>query len=127
MQDYQEAMVKSLIAVAWADGKIEDEESEVIDALIAAFELEGEDAEQIREFAKEPRTLDEIPLTELSRSDRHMLIQHAVIVTFIDGEQSPEEVALLDDLESRLHLEAEEAKALREMATARAQRLLQMM
>ena len=32
MQDYQEAMVKSLIAVAWADGKVEDEETEVIDA-----------------------------------------------------------------------------------------------
>lgn len=127
MQDYQEAMVKSLVAVAWADGKVEDEETEVIDALISAFELEGEDAEAIREFAKTPRTLDEIPLTELSLHDRRMLLQHAVIVTFIDGEQSAEEVALLDDLQHRLHLDDSEAKELREMATSRAQRLLQLM
>ena len=127
MQDYQEAMVKSLIAVAWADGKVEDEETEVIDALISAFELEGEDADAIREFAKTPRTLDEIPLTELSLHDRRMLLQHAVIVTFIDGEQSAEEVALLDDLQHRLHLDDGEAKELREMATSRAQRLLQLM
>ena len=74
MQDYQEAMVKSLIAVAWADGKVEDEETEVI-----------------------------------------------------DGDQSAEELALLDDLQNRLHLEEAEAKELREMATSRAQRLLQLM
>ncbi|MBK6580570.1 MAG: TerB family tellurite resistance protein [Sandaracinaceae bacterium] len=127
MQDYQEAMVKSLIAVAWADGKVEDEETEVIDALISAFELEGADADAIREFAKTPRTLDEIPLTELSLHDRRMLLQHAVIVTFIDGDQSAEELALLDDLQNRLHLEEAEAKELREMATSRAQRLLQLM
>ncbi len=127
MQDYQEAMVKSLIAVAWADGKVEDEETEVIDALISAFGLEGEDADTMREFAKTPRTLEEIPLTELSLHDRRMLLQHAVIVTFIDGEQSPDELALLDELQNRLHLEAAEATELREMATARAQRLLQLM
>lgn len=127
MQDYQEAMVKSLVAVAWADGKVEDEETEVIDALISAFALEGEDADAIREFAKTPRTLDEIPLTELSLHDRRMLLQHAVIVTFIDGEQSTEEATLLDDLQRRLHLDDSEAKELRQLATARAQRLLQLM
>ena len=127
MQDYQEAMVKSLVAVAWADGKMEDEETEVIDALISAFSLEGDDADAIREFAKTPRTLDEIPLTELSLHDRRMLLQHAVIVTFIDGEQSSEEAAFLDDLQQRLHLDESEAKELRELATARAQRLLQLM
>ena len=127
MQDYQEAMVKSLVAVAWADGKVEDEETEVIDALISAFELEGDDADAIREFAKTPRTLDEIPLTELSLHDRRMLLQHAVIVTFIDGEQSSEEAALLDDLQQRLHLDDAEAKELRDMATSRAERLLQLM
>ena len=33
MEDYQEAMVKSLVAVAWADGRVADEEKEVIEAL----------------------------------------------------------------------------------------------
>ena len=37
MKDYQEAMLKSLVAVAWADGRLEGEETEVIDALLQAL------------------------------------------------------------------------------------------
>ena len=127
MPDYIEAIVKSLVAVAWADGKITEEETEVIDALIVAFGLEGEHADTIREFAKTPRDIDEIPLTELSAHDRRMLLQYAIIVTFVDGKQSEEELALLDRIESKLHLDPEEAKVLREAATARAQRHLDLL
>ena len=95
MQDYQEAMVKSLVAVAWADGRVDDEESEVIEALLAAFEIAGADAEAIREYAKTERKLEEIPLTELSASDRRQLLQHAVILSYIDGEQSEKEREVL--------------------------------
>src|SRR5688500_14677743 len=95
MEEYQEAMVKSLVAVAWADGRVEDEESEVIEALVSAFELSGEDANQIREYAKTPRTIDDVPLSELSAHDRRMLLQHAVILTYIDGQQSDEEKGVL--------------------------------
>jgi len=57
MQDHQEAMVKSLVAVAWADGRVEGEESEVIEALISSFELSEDDAKVIREYAKTPRKM----------------------------------------------------------------------
>lgn len=42
MEDHQEAMVKSLVAVAWADGRMDDEEAEVIEALLSAFEIKGD-------------------------------------------------------------------------------------
>jgi uncharacterized tellurite resistance protein B-like protein len=126
MQDHQEAMLKSLVAVAWADGRVDDGESEVIEALLAAFEVEGTDADSIREYAKTQRGLEEIPLTDLSASDRRMLLQHAVILTYVDGEQSDAERALLGQLTERLRIPADEAKELVEAAEKRAKRLLEL-
>ena len=127
MDDHQEAMVKSLVAVAWAEGRVEAEESEVIDALISAFEIQGEDADAIRQYAKEPRTLDDVPLTELSSHDRRLLLQHAVILTYIDGRQTDDEVKVLHDLVAKLHIPADEAKELLASAGERARRLLDLL
>jgi tellurite resistance protein len=127
MEDHQEAMVKSLVAVAWADGRMEDEESEVIEALLSAFAIKGEDADQVREYAKTPRTLEDVPLTELSAHDRRLLLQHAVIVTYIDGRQTDDEVKVLEELVSKLHIPDEEAKQLLDAAGERARRLLDLL
>jgi len=127
MQEHQEAMVKSLVAVAWADGRMDGEETEVIEALLSAFEIEGADADQIRDYAKQPRTLDDVALTDLSASDRRLLLQHAVILTYIDGQQSETERKVIADLVERLHLPAAEAKVLLEASENRAKRLLDLL
>ena len=127
MQDYQEAMVKSLVAVAWADGRVREEESEVIEALLSAFQLKGEDADAIRGYAKEPKNLDDVPLTELSDHDRRLLLQHAVILTYIDGKQSDDEVEVLNKLVERLRLPREEADQLLAASSERAKRLLDLL
>jgi tellurite resistance protein len=127
VEDYQEAMVKSLVAVAWADGRMESAEGEVIDALLSAFQIDGDDAKAIREYAKSPRSLDDVPITELSAHDRRMLIQHAVILTYIDGKQSQHEVKVLKQLCDKLRVPEAEAKDLIDSATARAKRLLDLL
>jgi tellurite resistance protein len=127
MQEHQEAMVKSLVAVAWADGRMDGEETEVIEALLSAFEIEGADADQIRDYAKQPRTLDDVALTDLSASDRRLLLQHAVILTYIDGQQSETERKVIADLVERLHLPPAEAKVLLEASENRAKRLLDLL
>lgn len=120
-------MVKSLVAVAWADGRMDGEESEVIEALLSAFEFDGDDAQSIRDFAKEPKVLNDVPLTDLSASDRRLLLQHAVILTYIDGEQSETEVKVLDELVERLRIPAAEAKVLLDASAERAKRLLDLL
>jgi len=127
MQDHQEAMVKSLVAVAWADGRMADEEKEVIEALISAFELSSVDAESIRTWAKSPRAIDDVPLTELSAGDRRTLLQHAVILTYIDGQQSGTERLLMNQLVQKLHIPDAEAKELLAAAESRAKRLLDLL
>lgn len=127
MQEHQEAMVKSLVAVAWADGRMDGEETEVIEALVSAFEIGDSDADAIRAFAQESKTLDDVPLTDLSASDRRLLLQHAVILTYIDGEQSASEKTILDDLVQRLRIPEAEAKQLLAASEERAKRLLDLL
>ncbi len=70
MHEEDKSILKSLVSVAWADGRISHEETEVLEALFQAFEVTEEEEAEIREYAKTPRTLADIPLTELSADDR---------------------------------------------------------
>jgi len=123
MQDYQAAMLQSLIAVAWADAQLHDKEVEIIDALIGAFGLDDEDARAVRDYGRTPRSLSDLPLSELSRDDRYLLLSHAVLLSYADGEPSPAELRLIDDLSQRLNVPPDTATPLLAAAHARAQRL----
>jgi len=124
MHEQDKAILKALVSVAWADGRITAEETDVLDALLQAFEATAEDAAEIRDYAKTSRTLADIPLPDLSADDRRLLVQHAVLLTFIDGEQAPQEKALLVELCQKLRIPAEEANTLLGAAEARARRFL---
>ena len=127
MEAHTEAIVKSLVAMAWADGRMDESEKAVLEALIAAFQLSTEDAEAVRTFATVPRTLDDVPLTELSGDDRRLLLQHAVIFSYVDGEQSADEVELLAALVKRLRVPEAEANIIIDAAGRRARRLLELL
>lgn len=124
MDAHVDAMVKSLVAVAWADGRMDNEERDVIDALSAAFQLSSEDAKALRAYAAIPRTMNDLPLSQLSDADRRQVLQHAVIITFVDGEQSDKERAVLQQLIDQLGIGADEAAEIIKGAEKRAQRLL---
>ena len=127
MKDYQDAMLKSLVAIAWADGHFADEEAEVIEALVSTFELGESDAAKVREYAKTKRTLDDVPVTELSAEDRRLLLQHAVVLSYIDGGQSEAELDVIDELVDKLHIPEKEADELIAAANTRAKRLLDLL
>jgi tellurite resistance protein len=124
MDEQDKAIVKSLVSFAWADGKVTFEEKEVLEAFLQAFNATREDAAEIREYAKQTRSLDDIPLTDLSADNRRLLLQHAVLITFIDGEQAPEEKKLLEQLCAKLRIPADEAAGLFAVAEDRAKRLV---
>jgi tellurite resistance protein len=124
MHDQDKAMLKSLVSVAWADGKLAVEEKEMLEALIAAFNANDAEAQEIREYAATRRTLDDIPITELSADDRRTLLNHAVVLTFIDGHQADDEKQLILRMAERLRIGEDEARRIIEAAEARAKRLL---
>jgi len=127
MHEQDTAILKSLVSVAWADGRVSTEETDVLEALLQAFEASPEEAAQLRDYAKTPRTLADIPLTELSADDRRILLQHAVLLTFIDDAQSAEEKAMLAELCEKLRIPPEEAKSLLGAAEGRAKRFLDLL
>lgn len=127
MERYIDAMIKSLTAVAWADGHLAEGESDVIEGLLAAFKVPEAEAAALREYGREPRDLDAIPLTELSAHDRRLLLQHATILAYADGEESAEETAVIKDLAGRLKIPEPERSELLAASRERAKRLLDLL
>jgi len=118
------AIVKALVPVAWADGVFADREKEMIDALLDAYAATDKEKEIIHEYAEKRRTIDDIDLQELSADDRRVLLQHAVLLTFADGDQSAEESELLGALSKRLRIPDDEARTLVSAAGERARKYL---
>ena len=127
MHEQHLAILKGLVSVAWADGRVAEEELEVIEAFLQAFDATPSEALELRMYAKTKRTLEDIPLTDLSFDDRRVLLQHAVLLTYIDGEQAESERKLLEELAGRLGIPGPEATGLLESAGARAKSVLDLL
>ena len=121
------AILKGLVSVAWADGRVAQEELEVIEALLQAFEANPSEAAEVRTYAKSERTLEDIPITDLSYDDRRVLLQHAVLLSYIDGEQAEKERELLEQLSDRLGIPGAESTALIQAAETRAKDMLDLL
>ena len=127
MHDQNVAILKGLVAVAWADGVFVDQEKQALEGLLAAFGATEEEATELREYAREPRTLEDISLTDLSADDRRMLLSHAVLLSWVDGEQEETERAFLTALARHLRIPAEEAATIAAASEARAKKYLKLL
>lgn len=121
------AILKGLVSVAWADGRLAGEETEVLEALLQAFEASPSEAHEVRLFAREPKQLRDVPLTDLSTDARRLLLQHAVLLSFVDGEQDRKEKQLIDELCEVLRIPAIESRGLVAAAEERAKSLLSLL
>jgi len=110
MTPSEKNIVKSLVAVAWADGKLAAPEAGVIEGMLCGFDATDEEEREILQYAKQKRTLtDDAPIRELNREDRELLLANAALLTHADGEQSESEQALLDKLIGMLEFSPEDA------------------
>jgi tellurite resistance protein len=117
-------IVKSLVAIAWADGKFAEPEQGMIDSLLWAFGASDEEEAELREYASKKRTLkDDVPLDELGAGDRELLLAHAALLTHADGKQTPAELKLLAALTEVLGFSEEQAAPIIDGARDRAAKL----
>ena len=121
------AILKGLVPVAWADGRFADEEKELIEGLIQAFGADAKEAEQLRVWSAEPRSVDDVPITDLSYDDRRVLLQHAVFLSYADGDFSEPEKKVIDALVKKLRISDDEATQLVATASERAKRYLNLL
>ena len=127
MQEETFALIQALVPIAWADGDFAAAEKEMLDALLEAYEASPEEKAKLQEYAKEKRTLDDINLQDLSAASRRVLLQHAVLLSFADGEQHATESKLIGELAVKLKIPADEAKAVITEAEARAKKNLKLL
>jgi uncharacterized membrane protein YebE (DUF533 family) len=127
MHEEEYAIVKSLVPVAWADGVFAEKEMEMLVALLDAYRASEAQRAEILEYAKEKRTIDDINLQDLSAADRRVLLQQAVLLTFVDGEQAADEDAFLKQLASKLRIPDDESKQVMTEAAERAKKLLNLL
>lgn len=121
------AIVKSLVSVAWADGTYAEAEREMVEALIAAFEATEDQAKDIRAYAETKRSLDDIPMEDLSDDDCRVLVQHAVLLSYVDGHQDDSEKVLIEAMADKLGIPKDESSALISAAEGRAKRFLNLL
>jgi len=127
MHEQDMAIVRALVPVAWADGAFADKERETIEALLDAYSATDEERKAIRDYAAQKRTLEDINLQDLSADDRRVLLQHAVLLCFVDNDFSEDERTFLTGLGEKLKIPAEEVKAIVGAAGERAKRLLKLL
>jgi uncharacterized membrane protein YebE (DUF533 family) len=122
--DTKKKLLKLLVALAWADGRVDAEEMEIVKAVVDAFDTDKETEEEVFEWAKTPRTLDDVDVAGLTVDDAELVLFQAVLLTYIDGEQSEKEIGLLNTFIGKLGLEKDRADAVLARATERAKSLL---
>lgn len=127
MHDQNVAILKGLVAVAWADGDFADSEQQALDGLLAAFGATDDEAKDLRDYAKTPRKMEDIPLKELSSDDRRMLFSHAVLLTWVDGTQHVKEKEFLDNLAKHLRLTEVERTTIETSSSDRAKKYLKLL
>ena len=121
------AVVKGLVSVAWADGRVSSEETQMLEALLEAFQAMPSEAHELRRFATTPRSLADVPIAELGFAARRQLLQHAVLITFVDGKQNEKERQLLEKLVELLEIPPLEARDLMRESEERAKSLLKLL
>lgn len=124
MTPVEKTILKSLVAVAWADGALAEPESGMIDSLLWAFGASEAEEEEIREFAKKKRTVKgDVVAKALDPQSREILLAHAALLTHADGKQTPAEAKLLKNLAEHLEFSDEDTKRIIEHARERAKKL----
>jgi tellurite resistance protein len=124
MHEQDLAIVKGLVSVAWADGRVTSEENEIIVALLDAFKALPSEKREVETYARVKRTIDDVPTSDLSYDDRRVLLQHAVLICYADGEHGDDEKRLLDALCAKLRIPDVEARGIIAAAAHRASELL---
>jgi len=127
MHEQDLAIVRGLVPLAWADGTYADREKEMIDALLDAYGASDAEKKLLRDYAATKRTLDDVNVQDLSADDRRVLMQHAVLLSFADGDQSADEVKFIEALAKKLRIPDDETKTIMAAGAERAKKYLKLL
>lgn len=106
-----------LIAMAWADGKLEDDEKEGIRAAAGVFNLTKELRDRIDQLLERPMPVDELLVEGLSPRDKAFAYVAASWLSGVDQDVDPKEQELLRKAANLLGLSDERCRELGQIAS----------
>ena len=95
-----------LITMAWADGRLDDNEKSGVLAAAEVFNLTKELRERIDQILQKPMPVEELLVENLSARDKAFAYVAAVWMSGVDSEVDETEKALLEQAASLLGLDA---------------------
>ncbi len=96
--------VLALVAVAWADGKVDPAEATGIRGAAKQLELKPDDIKVVEAAIGRPFGMDEVETVRMSRLTRLFTFAAAIWVATLDGGITAEEDTMLENLGDRLGL-----------------------
>jgi uncharacterized membrane protein YebE (DUF533 family) len=108
--EFAEALVRTIVAAAWADGVLDEAEKVVIDGALKEAGLGGKDRAILENTRPEAETLDKIAAGALSPNHAAQLFTAACVVT---GDPTGAEAEFLNRLAARLGIAEAHAAAIR--------------
>ena len=95
-----------LIAVAWADGRLDDKERDGVRGAADALNLNKTLRDRLEQLIEKPAKVSELSLEALSPRDRAFAYVASAWMAHADGVLDPQEQALLDELGEALAFDA---------------------
>ncbi len=102
-------VIHTLAALAWADGRLEDEEAATLRRFIAAFSLSDADRATANAYLALPVELDTAGIAELPPGRKLAMYQVACRMAVADDEIGEAERATLERLREALGMSLDEA------------------
>jgi uncharacterized membrane protein YebE (DUF533 family) len=91
-----------LVAMAWADGKLDDAEKEGVRGAARVLNLPKELRDELDKMLEKPTPLDQLLLEKLGPKDRAFAFVAAAWMAGADADLADKEKGMLDDLAGRL-------------------------
>lgn len=96
-----------LIAVAWADGRLDDKERDGVRGAAQALNLNKDLRDRLDQLIEKPARVSELGIAGLSARDRAFAYVAAAWMAHVDGVLDPKEKTLLDELGEALAFDAQ--------------------
>ena len=117
-------ILQALLMIAWADGQISPSEREMIEQLLTAYDPTDAEAAEVLAWIEAPHPPVDLPLQSLSTADRQLVLNHAVVLSRLDGEVTDRERHAVETLGRRLGFNYDTCRAVVAAVEARTRRLV---
>lgn len=124
MTNTEEALLKGLVHLIWADGEVSDDERELLGGVLIVLGLSEEEIEKVGHMMTAPPALGDLKASVPDQNSRIEIMKVLIAAAFADGNVHKKELRFLDKMAIHLditHAELEALKASTQAAVEEAQ------